>query len=441
VSVKITVIGTGYVGLVSGACFAELGHDVICVDKDTSKLDSIANGIMPIYEPGLEELVKKNISNGRLRFSNDTPLSVKGREAVFIAVGTPADPDTGRANLSYVFSAAREVAEAVDTPCVIIVKSTVPVGTNREVGRLSRQYARQPALTSIASNPEFLREGAAINDFMHPDRIVAGCEDEHAASTMRKIYAPLVAADVKLVITSVETAEMIKYASNAFLAVKVSFINEISNLCEALGADIQHVSLGIGLDTRIGAAFLKPGPGWGGSCFPKDTSALINMAQDNSIAMSIVSSAVQSNSNRKSEMVQRIYKACNYELNGKTLGVLGLTFKGQTDDMRDSPAIDILNMLISEHDCQVNAFDPSHPVDADSLVPKISIKETAELAAKDADLLIVLTDWAVFTSYDLKQLSAAMKRPVLLDLRNLFNAASAIEAGFEDYFCLGRGPN
>lgn len=435
-SVKIAVIGSGYVGLVSGTCFAELGHNVVCVDHDKNKIDGILAGKLPIYEPGLEDLVRRNIDMGRLSFSTDTASSVRDREAVFIAVGTPSDASSGRAELAYVFKAAEEVGAAISATTVVVVKSTVPVGTNSKVAEAIAKRLRPGAAFTVASNPEFLREGAAISDFMEPDRIVAGCADTFTASVMRRIYAPLIAANVPLVVTDIPTAEMIKYAANAFLAIKVSFINEISDLCETLNANVRDVALGIGLDKRIGSAFLRPGPGWGGSCFPKDTRALLFVAADRNVPVSTVEAAVDANDRRKAQMANRVTDACGGSLNGKLVAVLGLTFKGQTDDMRDSPALDIVPQLL-KLGAQVVAFDPSAPREAGRLLPGIALADSALDAVKGADALVVMTDWGVFATYDLTEIAAVMNERVMVDLRNLYDRNAVLDAGFEHYVGLG----
>jgi UDPglucose 6-dehydrogenase len=435
-SVKITMLGTGYVGLVTGACLAELGHNVICVDKDERKIEGLLAGKMPIFEPGLDELVARQTAQKRLSFSTDVSASVKGRDAIFIAVGTPSNEDTGRADLKYVEAAAREVGAAIDRFTVVVTKSTVPVGTNRLVADILRQNVKAPGDCAVASNPEFLREGAAITDFMEPDRIVVGCENAAALQVMRRIYAPLSAQNTPFVETDIETAEMIKYAANAFLAVKVSFINEISDLCEAVGADVSDVARGIGLDKRIGSSFLRAGPGWGGSCFPKDTRALEMVAQDVSLPLKIVGAAMQANTDRKRDMAARIAKLCGGNIKGKKLAVLGLTFKGQTDDMRESPSLDILPLLV-EAGAHVRAFDPSDPHGAADMLPGVELFSSAGAAAMGSDALIVLTDWMVFKSYDLSELAAVMNDPVLIDLRNLFDRQKSVDAGFKNYFDLG----
>ncbi|MGA0533604.1 UDP-glucose dehydrogenase family protein [Hansschlegelia sp. KR7-227] len=435
-SVKITIIGTGYVGLVSGACFAELGHDVICVDADQRKIDMIAEGRMPIYEPALDQLVARNVELGRLRFSNSTKDSVKGRDAVFIAVGTPSD-GAGRADLRFVFAAAMEVANAIDQFTVIVTKSTVPVGTNHQVYSRVLERLGHPDAFAVASNPEFLREGAAIQDFMEPDRVVIGCENDRAKAVMERIYAPLTVKGSRLVATNIETAEMIKYAANAFLAIKVSFINEVADLCEVINANVNDVALGIGLDHRIGAAFLKTGPGWGGSCFPKDTRALLMTARDAGMPATIVQSAIEANVSRKKSMVERVRRMCGGSVAGKKIAVLGVTFKGQTDDMRESPSLDILPPLVLEG-AVVEAYDPSNPHDAAALLPEVTMAESAIAAATDADLIVVLTEWMIFTTIDLAELASVMRTPALLDLRNLFDRGKAEAAGFTRYVSLGQ---
>jgi len=438
VSVNITMIGTGYVGLVTGACFAELGHDVICVDKDETKIARIRSGVMPIYEPGLAGLVARNVEQGRLRFSTETAASVRGREAVFIAVGTPSEEGTGEADLTYVYAAAKEIGKAVDRFTTIVTKSTVPVGTNRSVHGKLAGASDQQDLFAIASNPEFLREGAAIQDFMEPDRIVIGYDDARAGEVLARIYAPLTSRGVPLVATKIETAEMIKYASNAFLAIKVSFINEVADLCETVGADVRDVATGLGLDRRIGAAFLRTGPGWGGSCFPKDTRALLMTAKNRNVPARIVEAAMEVNTSRKKSMVDRVRAFCDGNVSGKRIAVLGVTFKGQTDDMRDSPSLDILPRLVAEG-AEVVAFDPSNPSEAPKLLPGVTMAESALAAARGAEALVVLTDWMSFRSLDLKQLAGVMARPAMLDLRNLFDGDKALRDGFELYTGLGLG--
>ena len=435
-SVKISIVGTGYVGLVTGACFAELGHNVICIDKDEGKIERIKVGDLPIFEPGLDQLIERNVEAGRISFSTDLAASCKDRDAIFIAVGTPSNSEDGRADLKYVFAAAKEIAESIDGYTVVITKSTVPVGTNRKVGEILEGNISTGASYSVASNPEFLREGAAIADFMEPDRIVVGCDEEAGQEIVANIYAPLTVLGHNYMATDIESAEVIKYASNAFLAVKVSFINEIADLCEAVGANVSKVAEGMGTDKRIGGAFLRPGPGWGGSCFPKDTRALFNTALDYGVDTLVVKGAIDANTNRKSAMVARIEKACDGKLNGKKIAVLGLTFKGQTDDMRESPTLDILPALV-ENGADVVAFDPSNPEEAPKLLPQVKTVGTPVEAAENADVLVIATDWGVFSSYKLSELAEAMKTPVMVDLRNMFSREQALNAGFDEFLGLG----
>jgi UDPglucose 6-dehydrogenase len=437
-SVRIAMVGTGYVGLVSGACFADLGHHVICADKDSRKIDMLRSGKVPIYEPGLDELVQRNVNAGRLQFTTDVSAAVKDRDAVFIAVGTPTEKDSDRADLKYVYSAAAEIAAAITDFTVIVTKSTVPVGTNKEVLEISRREIGKNARVSVASNPEFLREGAAIADFLEPDRIVVGVEDDEARNIMERIYAPLIRqGSVPLVVTGIQTAELIKYAANAFLAVKISFINEISDLCEVVGGNVEEVALGIGLDKRIGRSFLNVGPGWGGSCFPKDTRALLATASAVNIASLVVSSAVEANSRRKIDMVSKVVKALGGSVHGKTIATLGVTFKGQTDDMRESTSLTVLPAL-QRLGAKITAFDPSLPHEAEHLLPEVRFTASVEEAVEKADALVILTDWMVFKSYDLETLAAAMTTPILVDLRNMFNRDDAQKAGFVSYVSLGR---
>jgi UDPglucose 6-dehydrogenase len=438
-TVQIAIVGTGYVGLVSGACLAELGHDVICIDHDERKIDALNNGVIPIYEPGLDELVSRNVKRGNLRFSMDLPASVSGRDAVFIAVGTPSHPGTDRADLRYVMTAAEQIAASVDRFTVVVIKSTVPVGTNREVQRVVERYLREGQTAAVTSNPEFLREGSAIDDFMRPNRIVFGAENEQASAVMRRIYAPLEKQNYEVLATEIETAELIKYAANAFLAVKISYINEIADLCEMVGADVDRVAAGIGLDHRIGAAFLKAGPGWGGSCFPKDTRALKATAADHVISMRIVDAAIEANAQRKDALLKKIEAACGGSVADKRLAVFGLTFKGQTDDVRESPSIDLIRAL-TELGAKVRAYDPSQPAEASRLLPNLLIAATAVDAVKSADALLILTDWQQFVDCDLGELAAYMSDPVMVDLRNLFDEMSVRNNGFRHYVRIGRKP-
>lgn len=433
---KIAMIGTGYVGLVTGACFAELGHDVICVDVDRRKIDLIRAGKLPIYEPGLDDLVKRNVEQNRLRFTTSVAEGARDRDAVFIAVGTPSEPQTGRADLRYVLAAAEEIAGAINQFTVVVTKSTVPVGTNRKVHSRVLSRLSDTKMVAVASNPEFLREGAAIRDFLEPDRVVVGCDDDRALEIMERIYAPLTSREVPLVKTDIETAEMIKYAANAFLAIKVSFINEVADLCEAINADVRDVATGIGLDNRIGTAFLRAGPGWGGSCFPKDTRALLSTARDLGMPARIVAAAIEANEKRKISMVARVRRACGGTLVDKQVGVLGLTFKGQTDDMRESPSLDILPALVAEG-ATVVAFDPSDSDETAKLLPEVVIVDSAIEAARNSDVLVVLTDWMIFKTYDLGELSAALRHAVMVDLRNLFDEDDVLAKGFQAYEGLG----
>lgn len=437
-TVRITMVGTGYVGLVSGACFAELGHDVICVDKDEKKIQLLLDGRMPIYEPGLDELVERNVKAGRLSFTTDVAASVKDRDAVFVAVGTPTEQGSDRADLRYVYAAAAEIAAAATGFTVIVTKSTVPVGTNSQVLDIARQNTTDGGRIAVASNPEFLREGAAIKDFLEPDRIVVGVSDAEAREVMERIYSPLmISSTVPLVVTGIETAELIKYAANAFLAVKISFINEMANLCEAVGANVAEVAHGIGLDRRIGPAFLNTGPGWGGSCFPKDTRALLATAADAGVKSLVVSSAVDANNHRKSDMVARVVRALGGDVKGRKIAVFGLTFKGQTDDMRESTSLVVLPAL-QARGAEIVAFDPSDPHDAPRLLPGVKLAKTPVEAATGADLLVILTDWMVFKTYDFHQIATVMASPVLVDMRNLLNATEAKKFGFQHYASLGR---
>jgi UDPglucose 6-dehydrogenase len=435
-SLKVTMVGTGYVGLVTGACFAEIGHDVICVDTDRRKIDMLLAGKMPIYEPGLDQLVMRNAAAGRLRFSTDGAESVKGRDAVFLAVGTPSEKTTGRADLRYVFAAATEVASNIDQFTVLVTKSTVPVGTNRRIADAIRERISGKAKIAVASNPEFLREGAAIADFMEPDRVVVGSDDPEAIDVMRRLYSPL---DAPFMVTGLETAELIKYAANGFLAVKVSFINEVADLCEQVGAQVGEVAQGIGLDKRIGGSFLRAGPGWGGSCFPKDTRAFHMTAQDAGVPVRIIEAAIESNEARKSAMARRIIQACGGSVSGKKIGVLGLTFKGQTDDMRESPSLAILPVLI-EHGAKVVAYDPANPGEAAELLPDVELATSPLDAAQGADALVVMTDWKLFATFDLAKLAAAMKHKTLVDLRNMYAPAEVANAGFTQHYPIGSAP-
>ena len=433
---RIAMIGTGYVGLVSGACFADFGHDVVCIDKDADKIENLKNGIMPIWEPGLEALVKANAERGRLSFTTDLPEGVDGAEAIFIAVGTPARRGNGHADLTYVFNAVRELAHAMKGPAVVVTKSTVPVGTGDKITEILKKEGA-PAGTTVASNPEFLREGAAIADFKHPDRILVGAEDDRAREVLAEIYRPLFLNRAPLLFTSRRTAELTKYAANAFLAVKISFINEIANLCEAVDADVQEVARGIGLDNRIGPKFLHPGPGYGGSCFPKDTLALLQTANEAGIEQRIVKTVVEVNDHRKATMHERIVGALDGSVEGKRIAVLGLAFKPNTDDMRDAASIPLIKALV-ESGASVAAFDPAAMNHAKGLLPDIEFARDAHAAVKDADALVIVTEWDEFRALDLDRIAKGMRGRVIVDLRNVYDRAEAEEAGFE-YYGLGRG--
>jgi len=432
---RVTVVGTGYVGLVSGACFSEFGHHVTCVDKDATKIERLNRGEIPIYEPGLQRLVESNAQAGRLEFTMDLKSAVVGADAVFIAVGTPSRRGDGHADLSYVYAAAEEIAAALDGYTVVVTKSTVPVGTGTEVEKIIRK-ARPDAEFDVVSNPEFLREGAAIEDFMRPDRVVIGTDSERAREVMRELYRPLYLIETPMVFTQRQTSELIKYAANTFLATKITFINEMADLCEALDADVQDVAKGIGLDGRIGRKFLHAGPGYGGSCFPKDTLALVRTAQDVGSPLRIVETVVDINARRKKAMAQKIVEACGGSVTGKTIAVLGLTFKPNTDDMRDSPSLDIVPTL-TQAGAKVRAYDPKGMDEARHMISGITWCAGAYEAVEGADALVIITEWNEFRALDLKRIKAAMKAPVMIDLRNIYNPHDMAEAGF-DYTCVGR---
>jgi UDPglucose 6-dehydrogenase len=432
---RIAMIGTGYVGLVSGACFADFGHDVTCIDKDEAKVSGLHAGRMPIWEPGLEALVESNVERGRLHFTTNLAEGVKGASAVFIAVGTPTRRGDGHADLSYVFAAVRELANALEGPAVIVTKSTVPVGTGDEISKILAEEGA-PEGTSVASNPEFLREGAAIADFKHPDRIVVGAEDEQAREVLREIYRPLFLNKAPILFTGRRTAELTKYAANAFLAVKISFINEIADLCEAVGADVQEVARGIGLDNRIGPKFLHPGPGYGGSCFPKDTLALLKTAEKAGVEQRIVSTVVDVNDRRKDSMAGRVVQAMGGSAEGKRIGVLGLAFKPNTDDMRDAPSIPLVNALLQQG-ASVIGFDPAAMDHALPLMPGLERGESAESVAEGADALVIVTEWDEFRGLDLAELADRMRGKTLVDLRNVYDPVEARRAGL-DYRGIGR---
>jgi len=432
---RIAMIGTGYVGLVSGACFSEFGHHVTCVDLDAEKIARIEQGDMPIFEPGLDTLVAKNVEDERLFFTTDLGPAVSQADAVFIAVGTPTRRGDGHADLSYVYAAAKEIAESLDHYTVIVTKSTVPVGTGREVERIIRE-AQPRAEFDVVSNPEFLREGAAIEDFMHPDRVVIGAESEAAKDVMRQLYRPLFLRETPTLFTSRESSELIKYAANTFLAAKITFINEIADLCETVGADVQEVAKGMGMDGRIGAKFLHPGPGYGGSCFPKDTLALVRTGQENGSPLRIVETVVDINDRRKAKMADKVVSACGGSVEGKTIAVLGLTFKPNTDDMRDSASLDILPALQSAG-AAIRAYDPEGMSEAKKLLGDVVWCENAYQSAEQADALVIITEWNEFRALDLERLRTAMKAPVMIDLRNIYQPLEMAEAGFS-YSSVGR---
>jgi UDPglucose 6-dehydrogenase len=425
---RIAMIGSGYVGLVSGACFAQFGHDVVCVDKDAAKIARLRKGEMPIYEPGLDKLVTDNMRAGRLAFGAGLDEAVAGADAVFIAVGTPTRRGDGHADLSYVYAAAAEIADAIRGYTVVVTKSTVPVGTGREVARIIRE-AQPAAEFDVCSNPEFLREGAAIEDFMKPDRVVIGVESERARDVMAGIYRPLNLIQTPMVFTNIETAEVTKYAGNAFLATKITFINEIADLCEKVGADVHDVARGIGLDGRIGRKFLHPGPGFGGSCFPKDTLALAYTAREVDAPQTIVEQVIEINSSRKKKMARKVIDFCGGSVSGLTIGVLGLTFKANTDDMRDAPSLDIVPALQAAG-ARIVAFDPEGMTEAGRMIPGIAFAKTAYEAATGADVLVVITEWHEFRGLDPRRLKEAMRKPRIVDLRNIFDPEEMRGLGF-----------
>ena len=424
------MIGTGYVGLVSGACFSDFGHEVVCVDKDAKKIAALHDNVMPIYEPGLAELVATNVEAGRLSFTTDLAEGVKNADAVFIAVGTPSRRGDGHADLSYVFAAVREVAQALTKPAVIVTKSTVPVGTGDEVERIIAEVASDTGIT-VASNPEFLREGAAISDFKRPDRVVVGAEDDRSREVLRDIYRPLsLNQSAPVLYTRRRTAELIKYAANAFLAVKITYINEIADLCECVGADVQEVARGIGLDNRIGRKFLNAGPGYGGSCFPKDTLALLQTAHDNEVPLRIVEATVQVNEARKRAMGRKVIKAMGGDARGKRVGVLGLTFKPDTDDMRDAPSLAVIQAL-QDAGASVTAYDPEGVEHARAMVQDVTFADSPYAAAESADALVIVTEWDAFRALDLPRIAKSMNDPVLVDLRNIYPPEEAARAGLK----------
>ena len=432
---RVAMIGTGYVGLVSGACFADFGHEVVCVDKDKSKIDALNHGEIPIYEPGLAELVASNARAGRLKFTTSLPEAVKTAEAVFIAVGTPSRRGDGHADLTFVYNAAREIAGALGGFTVVITKSTVPVGTGDEVERVIRE-TNAKADCAVVSNPEFLREGAAIQDFKHPDRIVVGTEDERARQVMTELYRPLYLNRAPVMFTGRRTAELVKYAANAFLATKITFINEIADLAEKVGADVQEIARGIGLDNRIGGKFLHAGPGYGGSCFPKDTVALIKTGLDHGAPLRIVEAVAAVNDARKRAMARKVQGALNGDIRGKTVAVLGLTFKPKTDDMREAPSIPLITAL-QDMGAKVRAYDPVGMEQAKPMLGNVTFCDSAYSCAEGASALVIVTEWEEFRALDFARLKSVMAKPLLVDLRNVYRAEEVARHGFA-YESVGR---
>ncbi|MDF8335190.1 UDP-glucose dehydrogenase family protein [Novosphingobium cyanobacteriorum] len=436
---KIAMVGSGYVGLVSGACFADFGHDVVCIDKDQGKIDSLRAGVMPIYEPGLAELVAGNVKAGRLSFSTDLAASIEGAQAIFIAVGTPSRRGDGHADLSYVYAVAQEVAAELKTPAVVVTKSTVPVGTGDEVERIIRESGTGVKF-AVVSNPEFLREGAAISDFKRPDRIVIGAEDDWARTVMNEVYRPLFLNKAPILFTSRRSSELIKYAANAFLATKITFINEMADLCEKVGGDVQDVARGIGLDGRIGSKFLHAGPGYGGSCFPKDTLALLKTAEDYNSPLRIVEAVAKVNDSRKRAMGRKVIEALAEagagEARGKRIALLGLTFKPNTDDMRDAPSIAIVQTLM-DAGAEVVAYDPEGMELAAPLMPGVTMATNTYEAVKGADAVVLVTEWDAFRALDLDRVKQLAAQPILVDLRNIYDPVEAREKGFH-YSSVGR---
>ena len=436
---KICIVGTGYVGLVSGTCFAEFGVQVVCIDKDKKKINNLRKGSIPIYEPGLDDLVKKNIQQGRLKFDFRLDKYVNQSDAIFIAVGTPSRRGDGHADLSYVFEVAEEIAKSLQNYSVIVTKSTVPVGTGKKVKDIITKKNKKVEF-DVASNPEFLREGSAINDFMRPDRVVIGCESKRAKEILSELYRPLYLLETPILFTKRETAELIKYASNAFLATKITFINEISDLCEKVGANVSDVSTGMGLDGRIGKKFLHPGPGYGGSCFPKDTLALVKTAKDFKSNLNLIQEVVKSNKNRKKNIYKKVKKACGNILKDKRITILGLTFKPNTDDMRDSPSIDLVQSLLKEG-AKLNLFDPEGMSEAKKIFDKsfrniFWFKDSYD-AMEGCNALVILTEWNEFRALDLQKVKRLLKTPIIIDFRNIYNPQELFKFGFE-YHSIGR---
>ncbi len=425
---RIVVLGAGYVGLVSAACFAEFGVHVTCIDQDERKIVALRQGKIPIYEPGLDELVERNVTRGQLHFDTALAAGMADADAVFIAVGTPTRRGDGYADLTYVYKAAEDIAQHLTRYTVVVTKSTVPVGTGREIERIIRA-TRPDAEFDVCSNPEFLREGSAIGDFMRPDRVVIGCESDRAAKVMTALYRPLYLIETPMVITRLETAEMIKYASNAFLATKITFINEIADLCEKVGADVQMVAKGMGLDGRIGRKFLHAGPGYGGSCFPKDTMALAYTAQENGVPLRLVEATIDINAKRKKDMAVRIVNACGGSVVGKTIAVLGVTFKPNTDDMRDSVSLDVIPAL-QKAGAKIRAYDPAGMTEAAPLLPQVTWCRDAYDAMNGGDALVILTEWNEFRALDLTRIRNSLKSPIVIDLRNVYRPDEMTAAGF-----------
>ncbi|MGY6663444.1 MAG: UDP-glucose dehydrogenase family protein [Glycocaulis sp.] len=432
---RVAMIGTGYVGLVSGACFADFGHQVTCIDKNEEKIALLRSGGVPIYEPGLDQLVQRNVREGRLDFATDLTEAVRAADVVFIAVGTPSRRGDGHADLSYVHAAAEEIGQVMDGFTVVVNKSTVPVGTGDEVEALIRKV-RPDGDFAVVSNPEFLREGAAIDDFKRPDRVVVGTENARARDIMRELYRPLFLNETPIVFTSRRTSELIKYAANAFLAMKITFINEMADLCEAVGANVQEVSKGIGLDGRIGAKFLHAGPGYGGSCFPKDTLALVRTAQEADAPLQLVEATVRVNDARKRAMADKVIAACGGDVSGKTIAVLGLTFKPNTDDMREAPSLDIIPALQAKG-ARVRAYDPAGIEEAEKLLKDVEYTTGPYLALEGADAVVIITEWNEFRALDLDRVKTALKSPVVVDLRNIYDPAEMKDAGLS-YTSVGR---
>ncbi|MEL6540608.1 MAG: UDP-glucose/GDP-mannose dehydrogenase family protein [Pseudomonadota bacterium] len=434
---KIAMVGSGYVGLVSGACFADFGHDVVCIDKDESKIAALHKGVMPIYEPGLDTLVAKNVDAGRLTFTTDLAEGIRDAAAIFIAVGTPSRRGDGHADLSFVYAVAKEVGDNLSGETVIVTKSTVPVGTGDEVERIIRETGTSHRF-AVVSNPEFLREGAAIGDFKRPDRIVIGAENEFGQEVMREVYRPLYLNESPILFTSRRTSELIKYAGNAFLATKITFINEMADLCEKVGANVQDVARGIGMDNRIGAKFLNAGPGYGGSCFPKDTLALLKTSEDYDSPTRIVEAVVKTNDSRKRAMGRKVLDALGGadSARGKKAALLGLTFKPNTDDMRDSPAIAIAQTL-TDAGVNVAAYDPEGMEQAKPLMPEVEMCADPHAAIENADVVVIVTEWDAFRALDLTRVRELANEPVLVDLRNIYNPEDVRALGFK-YASVGR---